>query len=94
MARCSSSSTRSSNLNRRSDFAKPWGPDFEPWNDSIRLRVLLDRSSMEVFGNGGVAMASFCFIPRDPPSAALSVEGGEVPKARVTVRELKSAWRP
>ncbi|HTH48953.1 MAG TPA: glycoside hydrolase family 32 protein [Candidatus Limnocylindria bacterium] len=79
---------------RHSDFGKPWGPDFEPWNDSVRLRVLLDRSSLELYGNGGTTMASFCFIPHEGPSAALIVDGGEVPKARVTVRELKSAWRP
>ncbi len=81
-------------LGRHSDFGKTWGPDFEPWNDSVRLRVLLDRSSIEVFGSGGLSMASFCFIPREAPSATLGVEGGELPKARFTARSLKSAWRP
>lgn len=78
---------------RHSDFASPWGPDFELWTGSVRLRVLLDRSSLELFGNGGLAMASFCFVPNEPPAAALVVAGGEVTRARCTVRGLKSAWR-
>jgi fructan beta-fructosidase len=80
-------------LGRRSSFAKPWGPDFDPWDGSVRLRVLLDRSSIEVFGNGGAAVASFCFIPREEPSATLLIEGGELPKARITARGLRSAWK-
>ena len=50
--------------------------------------------TLEIFGNGGIVAASYCFVPKAPPSAALVVEGGELPKARVTVRELKTAWRP
>jgi levanase/fructan beta-fructosidase len=79
---------------RRSEFPAPWGPDFSPWEGSVRLRVLVDRTSMELFGEGGAVAASFCFIPVQPPSLSVEVEGGEVPRARVTLRELKSAWRP
>jgi sucrose-6-phosphate hydrolase SacC (GH32 family) len=81
-------------VGRRSEFVKPWGPDFDPWDGSVRMRVLLDRTSVEIFGNGGMVAASFCFVPKAPPSAALVVEGGSLPKARVTVRGLKTAWRP
>lgn len=80
------------NLGRRSDFAAPWGPDFAPWENSVRLRVLLDRTSLEVFGNGGLVAASFCFLPPAENSASLTVEGGELSRARMTVRTLKSAW--
>ena len=81
-------------VGRRSDFARPWGPDFDLWEGSVRLRVLLDRTSIEIFGNGGIVAASYCFVPKAPPSVALVVEGGDLPKARVTVRELKTSWRP
>jgi sucrose-6-phosphate hydrolase SacC (GH32 family) len=65
----------------------------KPWNNSVRLRVLLDRTSLEVFGNGGVAMASFCFVPPVETGAALTIAGGDLAKARLTVTTLKSAWR-
>jgi sucrose-6-phosphate hydrolase SacC (GH32 family) len=55
--------------------------------------VLLDRTSLEVFGNGGVAMASFCFVPPVETGAALTIAGGDLAKARLTVTTLKSAWR-
>lgn len=64
----------------------------KPWDDSVRLRVLLDRTSLELFGNGGLAAASFCFVPPAGQSASLTVEGGSLAKARLTVRTLKSAW--
>lgn len=79
-------------VGRRSQFTPPWGPDFAPWDNSVRLRILLDRTSLEVFASGGLAVGSFCFLPEGPPSASLHVEGGELTRARVTVRELKSAW--
>jgi sucrose-6-phosphate hydrolase SacC (GH32 family) len=64
------------------------------WDGSVRLRALVDRSSIELFVNGGTAVASFCFVPTQPPAATLIVTGGDVSRARVTIRELKSAWRP
>ncbi|HAB16048.1 MAG TPA: hypothetical protein DCE44_06330 [Verrucomicrobiales bacterium] len=79
---------------RRSEFSAPWGPDFVPWTDSIRIRVLLDRTSVELFANGGIAVASFCFVPEKAPETSITVAGGDVARARVTTRQLKSAWRP
>ncbi len=81
-------------LGRRSQFPAPWGPDFNPWEGSIRLRVLVDRTSMELFGGGGLAVASFCYLPTEPPSMEVDVNGGEVSRARITIRGLRSAWRP
>ncbi len=81
-------------VGRHSRFAPPWGPDFVPWDNSVRLRVLLDRTSIEVFANGGLAVGSFCFLPEAPPGASLQVEGGTLTQARVTLRTLKSAWPP
>ena len=45
-------------------FAAP----LEPTNGRITLRVLLDRTSVEVFGNDGAASISATFLPPDTPS--------------------------
>jgi sucrose-6-phosphate hydrolase SacC (GH32 family) len=80
---------------RVSAYTKPWGPDFIPWEDGVRVRVLLDRTSAEVFGNGGLSMASYCFQPGPEASSSSTVTavGGDLVKARLTVRPLKSAWK-
>ncbi len=80
-------------VGRRSDLSMPRGPDLKPWDGSVRVRALLDRTSLELFGNGGVAMASFCFVPPVETGAALTIAGGDLAKARLTVKTLKSAWR-
>lgn len=77
---------------RRLDPSLPRGTDSKPWDGSVRLRVLLDRTSLELFGNGGLAAASFCFVPPVGQSASLTVAGGSLAKARLTLRTLRSAW--
>jgi sucrose-6-phosphate hydrolase SacC (GH32 family) len=57
----------------------------------VRLRLLVDRSSVEVFGNGGVVTVSSCFIPRAEPVRV--VTDGEVKGLEVKVGQLKSAWK-
>ncbi|MBN8247874.1 MAG: glycoside hydrolase family 32 protein [Verrucomicrobia bacterium] len=78
---------------RRSEFPPPWGPDLKPWDGSVRWRLLVDRTSLELFVNGGLATASFCFLPEGPPALSLTVEGGDLAHARLVRRTLKSAWR-
>ena len=68
----------------------------EPINGRITLRVLLDRTSIEIFANDGVVSLSRCFLPDAkariaPPT--FFADGGE---ARVVSCEgftLKSAWK-
>lgn len=59
----------------------------------LRLRVLLDRTSIEVFGNGGLVALSACFVP---PAGAIQnrlvVMGGNSGPVRLVERKLKSAW--
>jgi len=73
-------------------FCRALGPDFPPCEDRVRLRLLLDRTSLEIFAREGLAVGSFCFVPEEPRGASLRVGGGELTPARVRVRELKSAW--
>ncbi|MBN9694003.1 MAG: hypothetical protein J0M24_27490 [Verrucomicrobia bacterium] len=79
-------------LGRVSDFAPPWGPDFRPWEGSVRWRILLDRMSLEVFTGGGLAAATFGIQPDSEATPQLEVKGGAVSRMRMTFRELRSSW--
>ena len=59
----------------------------------LALRVLLDRTSIELFGNRGEVTHSGVFYP-DPANRDLSlmVQGGAARIERLAVRELKSIW--
>jgi len=59
----------------------------------ITLRFLLDRTSLEVFGNGGRVSLTSCFRP-SPSDIDLSVyaEGGAVALISLTIHSLRSAW--
>ncbi|MBA3846834.1 MAG: glycoside hydrolase family 32 protein [Planctomycetes bacterium] len=59
---------------------------------TVTLRILVDRTSIEVFANGGRTSASYCFLPEpwDAP-LELSAENGECRLVALTVREVSSA---
>ena len=60
----------------------------------VRLRVLLDRTSIEVFGNDGrVYMPVGAIAPQEDKALALFAKGGAARVVSLTVHELKSAWR-
>jgi sucrose-6-phosphate hydrolase SacC (GH32 family) len=67
-------------------------------NGRIALRLLVDRTSVEIFGNHGEMVMSSCFVPPvENQSLGLSAQEGAGAPARVvsmTVRELNSAWEP
>jgi len=60
----------------------------------IKLRVLVDRTSIEIFANDGLVTMCSCFLP-DPADRSLSLtaEGGEASAVSLTLYELTSAWR-
>ena len=59
----------------------------------LQLRLLLDRTSIEIFGNRGVADISGVFFP-DPANRALTLSavGGPATLTRLIAHELRSAW--
>ena len=59
----------------------------------LRLQLLVDRTSLELFGAGGLVSASFCFLPAacDLP-LELYAEGGNVRLVSLALHELNSAW--
>ncbi len=60
---------------------------------SLGLRVLVDRSSIEIFTADGRVNMAYCFLPpRDNKSLSISSEGGETTIRSLNVWELNSAW--
>ncbi|MNO32667.1 Levanase precursor [compost metagenome] len=62
-------------------------------NKRIKLRILVDESSVEVFGNGGKAVFSEVIFP-DPASRAMSfyTRGGMVKVVSLKVNKLRPVW--
>ena len=64
-----------------------------PVDGRLRLRLLVDRTSVEVFGNDGAVPMSFCCLPT--PGACpleLRVSGGPARAVSLRVHELRSVW--
>jgi len=60
----------------------------------IRLRILLDRTSLEVFANGGQVSMSSCLVPAEQDTPLeLYAKGAEVQIESLRVHKLRSAWR-
>src|SRR5262249_46362239 len=61
---------------------------------TVRLRILVDRGSVEVFGNDGqAALSAGVLVSPDDRSLALSARGGEAKVTALEVNVLKSAWK-
>ena len=65
----------------------------EPIDGRIRLAILLDRTSIEVFGNDGRVPMTTCFLPKADKSVEVFARGGAAKIISLAVYELKSAWR-
>ena len=58
----------------------------------VKLRVLVDRASLELFINDGQAAASFVMVPA-ADNRSISLEGNAAMKLdSLVVNELKSMW--
>ena len=66
----------------------------EPASGTIALRVLVDRTSIEIFADGGLVTMCSCFVP-DLADRSLEAfaRGGDARIASLTLYELRSAWR-
>ena len=59
----------------------------------LALRLLVDRTSLEVFGGGGQVSMTSCFLPSlDDHSLAVSADGGSAKIVSLTVHSLHSSW--
>lgn len=60
----------------------------------LTLRLLVDRTSLEVFGDGGQISLTGCFLPaQDDHTLAARADGGTAKIVSLTVHPLRSAWR-
>jgi sucrose-6-phosphate hydrolase SacC (GH32 family) len=65
----------------------------EAANGRITLRILVDRTSIEVFANDGKVVMTSCFLPNsDNAGLELFFDGGSPKILSMAVYELKSAW--
>ena len=68
--------------------------DMSPKDGRIRIRILVDRTSVEVFGNDGEVVIPCCFLPGEmDQSLELFALGGAARIASMSIYKLKSIWR-
>ncbi len=59
----------------------------------IKLRILVDRTSIEIFGNGGrVSMSSCAFINPENKNLGFYSSSGSAKLAKIRISSLKSGW--
>jgi sucrose-6-phosphate hydrolase SacC (GH32 family) len=65
-----------------------------PEFNRIKLRALIDRTSVEVFGHDGRISMSSCYLPQNslPGNLELFVRGGNARIVSLAVHPLKSIW--
>ena len=67
----------------------------KPVDGKIRLRLMVDRTSIDIFGNDGrLYMPMGVIVPQDNISLEVYAKGGSAKITALEVHELKSAWNP
>ena len=65
-----------------------------PIDNKIKLEILLDRSSIEIYANDGQAVVSNCFTPDEKAEdVVLFTNGGELGVIKLDIYKMESAWR-
>ena len=65
----------------------------EPVDGILKLEILLDRSSIEIFVNDGKAVLSSCFVPSENADGLyLFNTGGEILVQKLEIYPMKSIW--
>ena len=60
----------------------------------IRIRILVDRTSVEVFGNDGEVVMPCCFLPDEAaPSLEMFARGGTAQIVSMRIFKMQSIWR-
>jgi sucrose-6-phosphate hydrolase SacC (GH32 family) len=60
---------------------------------AVRLRFLIDRTSVEVFADDGLSVLSSCFVPiQGASSLRLQAKRVSAMIAQLDLHSLKSAW--
>ena len=65
----------------------------DPIDGQIQLRILVDRTSLEVFANNGLVSMTSCFLPpAETPGITLFARDGKATVKTIIVHTLLSAW--
>jgi sucrose-6-phosphate hydrolase SacC (GH32 family) len=63
-------------------------------NQRIKLRIILDRTSVELFANDGIAQIAKCFVNKGKGSANMIVSGNiDIAVVKLKAYQLKSVWK-
>ena len=66
----------------------------EPVDGAVKLEILLDRSSIEIFANDGKVVMSSCFVPAENAFGLYLFNiGGELFVEKMEVYPMKSIWQ-
>ena len=64
-----------------------------PVNGRVKLQLLIDRTSLEIFAQDGLLAMTFCFLPAtEDASLAIFSEGATAQIVSLDVFEMKSIW--
>lgn len=63
-----------------------------PIDGKIKLRMLVDRTTIELFGNDGQIVMTSCFMPEEDNRCYSIASTGEINLVKADVHTLKSAW--
>lgn len=67
----------------------------EPIDEVLKLDILLDRSSIEIFANDGKVVLSSCYVSNDKADGIyLFNTGGELMVEKLEIYPMKSIWQP
>lgn len=66
----------------------------KPIQGKIKFQILVDRTSIEIFGNDGQVSMSSCFLPNlEDQNLGIYASGGTAQVTSLKIYELCSAWR-
>ena len=69
--------------------------NLSPVDGTIKLRILVDRTSIEVFANDGEVSMTSCFLPKEKSTGLeFYTKDGNVTIRSLRVSKLKSSWTP
>jgi fructan beta-fructosidase len=65
-----------------------------PVNNKIKLHLLVDRTSIELFANNGIIQIAKCFVNSEKNPANLTISGNKnLADVELVVYQLKSVWK-
>jgi fructan beta-fructosidase len=78
--------------NRKIDLGGVKAP-LNPIDHKIKLRIITDRTSIELFANDGIVQIAKCFVNKDKVSANMIISGiKDLAEVKLKSYQLKSVW--